>query len=833
MCHLALMSQLARKVCMTYLMAPLVFVWVPNKLFGGTTICCPKCAEPAAGQTCWGRAQVLHMMGEEAVFIASRHSCLRCRADHREGGGEHNRCYRFCAGSPEAIASMTDCAKAAWPLTHAGEKTLCDSALVSTIRAWATRTRWTAIAAVFNELRATKHAQLIRSYHALCNTLHLHPIETPNCPTSLSAKWVSAVYERDYNERASDIALELLAEVPGEILAVDWTRDAAARCKGHWMFNALDSNGVVLTSIVTSTTSPKEIAPALRELRSRGLQPKAIYVDDECCGVWRELVADIWPGAVVVLDAFHAIRRLTQTTTSTRHPWHKHFCRLISDAIFRDDAELSLRFRRACERGRVPSKLARKLKREHVARHVRDKALIESSIGSALAEYSGRQHKQCGPLLTARTLEAWERLKTHVRNGCMCDPPRVELNVLSDKFVTIDGQQFKKLKVARGSSSLEGFHAHQKAWLGSQVHSRGRGLALVADGTARFNRRRRNSNSEQTPAIPPVFSPGLLVATNLQHKRFVEDGARRLLASSGANAVTPVRSISGGEAYDLNTFLDKDQCNNRVPCRQRSSSGNMTGAERIDSVKTCNGNACKDVNGHSCVTTEAKPRKRRIPAIADIPEQVDIQGKESKAPKPKSATSPRSGCRICRMVGTNCRRYFKIQWCEAHDIPFDEWVPSPFKVKKAESLARSKRIASRAGGARGRPKKKANMTIPTPRSHEATVVSAVPAADAITSAPGSVQNCIPSFSKQTKCRKCKMVGTRCRRLRSIQWCEGSDPPFDIWESDIYPHLKLAARRAADKRVARATGVRGRPAKYSRTVESNVVDNALHRNADES
>ena len=814
---------------MTYLVAPLVFVWSPDKLFVGTTICCPKCSKPANGETRWGHAQVLHMMGEEAVFIASRHSCLRCRADHRGSGSERNRSYMFSAGSPEAIASMPDWASAAWPLIQAGKKTLCDSVLVSTIRAWATRTRWTAIAAVLNELRATKNAQLIRSYYSVCNALHLHPIQTPNCFTPLTAKWVSDVYERDYNERAPDIALELLAEVPGDIVAVDWTRDAAARCKGRWMFNALDSNGVVLTSIVTSTTSPKEIAPALRELRSRGLQPKAIYVDDECCGVWRELVADIWPGAVVVLDAFHAIRRLTQTTTSTRHPWHKHFCRLISDAFFGDDEEMSLRFRRACERSKVPTKLARKLKREHVARHVRDKALLETSIDNALAEYSGRQHEQYGPLLTAKTLAAWECLKTHVRNGCMCDPPGVEVNVLSDKYVTIDGQQFKKLNIARGSSALEGFHAHQKSWLGSQAHSRERGLSLVADGTARFNRRRRNSNSEQTPMTPPVFSPGLLVATNLQHKRFVEDGARRLLATSGANVVTPVRSISDCETYDLNAFLEKEQCNNGVPRRQCSLSENMAGAERIDSAQPCNDNACKDVSRHGGDTAQAKPRKRRLPSTA--PKQVSIQSREAKALKPSSATTPRSGCRICRMVGTNCRKYCDLQWCEKHDVPFDEWVAGPFKLKKMESIARSKRRASRAGGGKGRPTKKANVMIRTPRSHEAAVTSSVPAAGAITSADGLLQKDTPGVTKHIKCRKCKMVGTRCRRLGGIQWCESRDLSFEIWKSDIYPHLKVAAQRAADKRAARATGVRGRPVKELRTVEPSGVDRAPCRKAD--
>ena len=174
------------------------------------------------------------------------------------------------------------------------------------------------------------------------------------------------------------------------------------------------------------------------------------------------------------------------------------------------------------------------------------------------------------------------------------------------------------------------------------------------------------------------------------------------------------------------------------------------------------------------------------------------------------------------MVWTNCRRYCNVQWCETRDVPFEEWVAGQFHSKKTESLARSKRRASRAGGARGRPKKKATVKMHTLPSHEAAVASAVPAADAVTSAPGSLQNDTPSVPKQTKCRKCKMVGARCRRLRGIQWCEGNDPAFDIWESDIYPHLKVAAKRAAVKRAARATGIRGRPMQVQQAIEQNDV-----------
>ena len=792
-----------------------MFVWAPHKLFGGTTVCCPTCMKPATGETRWGRTQVLHMKDEEAVFIASRHSCLRCRADHHEGGVGRNRCYSFCAGSPDVVDVMPDWVKAAWPLTHFGGRMLCDSALVCTVRAWATRTRWTAIAGVLNELRATKHAQLARSYRVLCDALQVQPVDTCDGYKSLTARWVNDIYERDYKERAPDIAAELLAEIPGEILAVDWTRDAAARCAGHWMFNALDSNGIILNSILTTTTSPNEIAPVLRQLRSRGLQPKAIYVDEECCGAWKGIVADIWPGAAVVLDAFHAIRRLTQTTASTRHPWHKHFCRLISDSVFGDDAELSLRFRKACERGKVQPKIARRLKREYVARHVRNKAAIETSIDEALAEYTARQHAQCGPLLTAKTFAAWGCLKAHVRNGCICDPNGVDVNVLGEKSVTIGGQQFKKVKVARGSSALEGFHAHQKSWLGSQVHSCKRGLALVADGTARFNRRRRNSNSDQLPGTPPVFSPGLLAATHPRHKTFIEDGARRLLACSAVKVATPVRSISDNEVYDVHTLMSKHQCDNEVPHESRSLSGNMACTEKSDPIWSPKGKTCKEPKPCGDVAVRAKGRKKSTSHTTDMPTPVRSLSSNMKPPTistPKPATSPQSGCRICRMVGTQCRKYRDIQWCETRDVPFDDWVAGPFKLKKAESLAKAKRSAARIGGLRGRPTKKTSMPMDLPQPQIAAMESALPAPKVDTATPGMLQSDATRVPRQTKCRNCKFVGRQCRRLSGIQWCEARDPPFDNWRTDIYPGLKASALKAASKRAARAIGVRGRPPK---------------------
>ena len=77
---------------------------------------------------------------------------------------------------------------------------------------------------------------------------------------------------------------------------------------------------------------------------------------------------------------------------------------------------------------------------------------------------------------------------------------------------------------ARGSSALEGFHTHQKAWLGSlSKHSADAGAALLRDGAQRWNRRvrSRKSSAESTSSI---YAPGILQAVEAARK-IATDGA--------------------------------------------------------------------------------------------------------------------------------------------------------------------------------------------------------------------------------------------------------------------------------------------------------------------
>ena len=676
------------------------------------------------------------MLDQDAIFLATRHSCLRCTAATGRSAARRTRTFRFYASSAAVIKMLPDYVKASWTLQRDYAGRLCDEIVLNLIRALATRSTWARIAAVLNELRATHAASLNAKYVALCATLglqsSLHDGDA-GATGRLDRKWVADVYENDFVSRGRDVASELLAEKPADILAVDWTRDAGVRCRGKWMFNVTDADGKVLRSVVTKTTAPQEVEPVLRDLHSCGARPRIIYVDCECCGAWRTIIEQLWPGAHVVLDSFHAIRRLTQTTSSTKHPWHARFCKRLSEAVFSEDEVLSSRFRKALKRSKTSRKTSARLKAECVTRRIRDKNEIETSIDDTIAEFKNQVHATFGPLLTPKTLSAWSSLKVHVRNGCLRDPPGVDLYAAQAKPIVVGGETFDKFKSMRGSSALEGFHGIQKSWLGQQVHSRKRGLALVADGTVRHNRKRRNEMASNRQQTPPVFAAGLLSATDRGHQSFIEDGIQRLLSESVVHAQSPVRDTDGGEFYDLQSLVHTNgfcqmsmaetQVENDKALAARKAGHQQSDGMTAELVGTGNptelqlpqANANVAANGAIIDTTTAPTQtKKRLKQCKKITENTERQHREQqpRAPseqQPLPATSPFSGCRICRMTSTPCRLYKRIQWCSDSDPPFDDWITTIFPAKKAAARERSQRDAAGRGKPKGRPRKSKDL----------------------------------------------------------------------------------------------------------------------------
>ena len=312
----------------------------------------------------------------------------------------------------------------------------------------------------------------------------------------------------DARSREREVQEELLAETGDQVLLIDWTHDAAARCSAKWLLNVMDGQGIIMSSVLTPDCNPALAQPELEKLAARGAKPQVIYVDDECCGAWPVVVASVWPDAFVKLDGLHAIRRLTGTTSSTQHPWHGRFCSELSKAIYTEDRHVARRVSEARVDAGLPKELPPRTRRLCIPRIIADSDRIVHHVEQVLRKFQTPDGKM-GSLLTEDTMAAWQRLKKHVAAGCLCDPPGVDLNVSGGEQV-VDGVRLPVIRTRRGASALEGFHTHQKAWLGPLGrHAPAAGAALLADGAQRWNRRARSKRSPRQET-PTVYAGGLL-----------------------------------------------------------------------------------------------------------------------------------------------------------------------------------------------------------------------------------------------------------------------------------------------------------------------------------
>ena len=164
------------------------------------------------------------------------------------------------------------------------------------------------------------------------------------------------------------------------------------------------------------------------------------------------------------------------------------------------------------------SKLPRHICNKFVPRTITEPKKIIRGIEAVISHYVNRFHAEAGSLITAETLKAWENLKLHVEKGCLCDPHGLQLHAFSNKGSQIGGEMFYPLQIFRGSSALEGFHSHQKEWLGLRAqHCKESGEALLMEGAVRWNRKRRQQGGHD--ALPTVFSNGVLQEIDALHLR--------------------------------------------------------------------------------------------------------------------------------------------------------------------------------------------------------------------------------------------------------------------------------------------------------------------------
>ena len=503
---------------------PPIFAWAPEFSVPSLQIRCPTCTAMASHSR-WWRPRVLHGLSNHAVYICREHTCSKCTA-----GAQAGKKKTFLGDSPDALASLPQHVASSWDLVNTGRK-LCDAGVVALVRAMATKTSWCAAADILNELKTTwwvKHTTL--QYLRLCELLHLTPVAAPaHLPTKfrVTDEWVRNLFVRDAASRHIETLLELQAETGDDVLVLDWTKDAATRCRGFALLNAMDGHGHILLSRLTATCSPVEAKGFIAELAQRNVYPKVVYVDDGCCSTWPQVLRPIWPNTAIRLDAMHALRRLTQTVASTQHPWHGEFCSKLSEAVYKYDPHEVARLVQARATHGQGRTLPNKVRNKFVPRTISNAGGIIQEVEATLAHYARKVHEHKGCLITDETLAAWQNLKNHVDNGCICDPPGIVLHEFG-KEVLIGGDTFREVRARRGASALEGFHTHQKAWFGPLAqHGEEAGQAILLEGSVRWNRKRKGDKG-----APMVFEEGLLRAVDGLYQTMTGDRVYPALAAA-------------------------------------------------------------------------------------------------------------------------------------------------------------------------------------------------------------------------------------------------------------------------------------------------------------
>ena len=477
---------------------PDIFLWDPTVIDPGVEILCPRCGARAIRSN-WNHPKELHVLGNRAIYVARRYECYSCPSSKKsQVVGKRTRC-SFTSDDPSVLKTLPTFMMKLWPFLDTGRH-LYDPSLVDLVRAMATKCSWSAISNAIAEIQNRWwHREVQEVYRMLCEAKCLTEVgQSSTCPKQLhvTSPMIRKIYLLDFKTRENGIDEDFKKELGDEVLRLDWTNGAAMRCREKHLLNIMDGQSRILTFRFTSNAKPHASKECMQELFDRGVRPKIVYVDDECCGCWLQMLRTFWPGVAVKLDPMHAMRRLTETTSSTQHPDHGSFCKKLANCIFKYDADVMKRISQAwlTECGDIT--LPPQVKRKYVPRIIPEPQMIVGAIEQLLDEFQTRDHDAEGMLLTTRTKEAWQLLRQHILKGCLSDPPDVNLNSCGPA-VTIGGMHFAAIKSLRGTSPVEGLHAHQKQWLGMFGHHDCEvGAALLKDGAWQWNRAKCNAREQ-------------------------------------------------------------------------------------------------------------------------------------------------------------------------------------------------------------------------------------------------------------------------------------------------------------------------------------------------
>jgi hypothetical protein len=275
-------------------------------------------------------------------------------------------------------------------------------------------------------------------------------------------------------------------------------------------------------------------------------------------------------------------------------------------------------------------------------------------------------------------------LRMHIQKGCLEDPAGVDLHQLDVLDAALIGDEhFYRFRCRRGTSALESYHGQQKRWLSSARHSLHHGLALIADGTQRHNRKRGPIACNGTMLARNVFAAGLLSSVDGQYQTHM---ARETTALG-----LPVRSLS----HATDTLATEA----RAPTPSITNEPAARPAEPNAESKLN-----KDMIQVEHQSSQAPFRSQDAAASGAVASKRRSTARGTARPSTRRGT-----CSHCKQSEAQCRRHDGIYWCAAKGLPFDEWKRFVFPAKKAAAREAAAKRAARVGMQTGRPRNKKDI----------------------------------------------------------------------------------------------------------------------------
>ncbi|XP_062407375.1 uncharacterized protein LOC134098359 [Sardina pilchardus] len=231
----------------------------------------------------------------------------------------------------------------------------------------------------------------------------------------------------------------------------------------------------------------------MRRYREAGKAPPTVmYVDRDCCAtVGTASVLQLfheWHELAVRLDVWHLMRRLARGVTTNSHQLYGLFMARLSFAIFEWDAGDVARLReakRSVEGRDARIKLSAKELARHCRRRTRGATETERLLQEVLDTFWGLTDTVGVPLIDRdRMEEIWSTQRHHL--GCIQDPEGVELYTQTGE-ITKGGVVLPVFRCARGSTSLESFHQHQRRFIPGRTASDVHFQVYLLEGLVRWN----------------------------------------------------------------------------------------------------------------------------------------------------------------------------------------------------------------------------------------------------------------------------------------------------------------------------------------------------------